>query len=140
MGTASRTPEGWPNHCPVCGADLIIEPSQPTADAPCPRCGHLLWFGPEAGEELHVIKVTGRWLRPDSLRELRDRVSGEVEPVIVLDFADVQFLASGSLAELIHLRRQVDLAKGRLRLRHLRPDLVEVFRITRLDRVFDFEA
>lgn len=41
---ASRTPEGWPNRCPVCGAEIRIEPSQPTGDAPCPQCGVLLWF------------------------------------------------------------------------------------------------
>ena len=41
---SSRTPEGVPNHCPLCGADVCVEPSQPPGDAPCPRCGHLLWF------------------------------------------------------------------------------------------------
>jgi acyl carrier protein len=41
---SSRTPEGAFNHCPVCHADIFIEPSQPSGDAPCPKCGHLLWF------------------------------------------------------------------------------------------------
>jgi len=41
---SSRTPEGRPNHCPVCGAEIRIEPSQPAGDAPCPQCGVLLWF------------------------------------------------------------------------------------------------
>jgi hypothetical protein len=45
MVIASRTPEGIPNRCPVCGNDLKIDPSRPTLDAPCPHCGHLLWFG-----------------------------------------------------------------------------------------------
>lgn len=44
MKPSSRTPEGEPNHCPVCGKDLRIEPSRPADDAPCPHCGHLLWF------------------------------------------------------------------------------------------------
>src|SRR5262245_47047213 len=44
MTISSRTPEGEPNHCPVCGKDLFIEPSLDTRDAPCPHCGHLLWF------------------------------------------------------------------------------------------------
>jgi acyl carrier protein len=43
---SSRTPEGFPNHCPVCDADLWIKPSQQSGDAPCPNCGHLLWFIP----------------------------------------------------------------------------------------------
>src|SRR5947209_13760658 len=44
MPIASRTPEGWPNRCPVCGAEIRIDPSQPPGDAPCPRCGQLVWF------------------------------------------------------------------------------------------------
>ena len=45
MEPASRTPEGRPNECPVCGKRVCIEPSLfPTQDAPCPNCGHLLWF------------------------------------------------------------------------------------------------
>ena len=41
---SSRTPEGTPNRCPVCQAVICIEPSTPPGDAPCPHCGHLLWF------------------------------------------------------------------------------------------------
>jgi WD40 repeat protein/serine/threonine protein kinase len=44
MEPSSRTPEGRPNFCPVCGHEITIEPSRPAGDAPCPHCGHLLWF------------------------------------------------------------------------------------------------
>lgn len=44
MTISSRTPEGDPNQCPVCSHHVRIEPSLDTRDAPCPRCGHLLWF------------------------------------------------------------------------------------------------
>lgn len=44
MTISSRTPEGSPNRCPVCGLEFRIEPSQPLGDAPCPACGTLLWF------------------------------------------------------------------------------------------------
>ena len=44
MTVSSRTPEGQPNKCPVCAAQIRIEPSLPWGDAPCPSCGHLLWF------------------------------------------------------------------------------------------------
>lgn len=43
---SSRTPEGDPGRCPVCGHDCRVEPSWPTRDGPCPSCGHLLWFDP----------------------------------------------------------------------------------------------
>lgn len=44
MTISSRTPEGTPNHCPVCGHGFRIQPSQLFGDAPCPACGTLLWF------------------------------------------------------------------------------------------------
>ena len=44
MEISSRTPEGEPNRCPVCGKTVRLEPSEPFGDAPCPHCGHLLMF------------------------------------------------------------------------------------------------
>jgi len=44
MTISTRTPEGQPNRCPVCDAAFKIEPSDPAGDAPCPNCGHLVWF------------------------------------------------------------------------------------------------
>lgn len=44
MFISSRTPEGQPAHCPLCGSEFKIEPSRPAGDAPCPNCGHLLWL------------------------------------------------------------------------------------------------
>ena len=32
-----------PSECPLCGAKTNIEFSDPAQDAPCPRCGALLW-------------------------------------------------------------------------------------------------
>ena len=44
MTISSRTPEGHPNRCPVCRRRLRLSPSWPSADAPCPHCGSLVWF------------------------------------------------------------------------------------------------
>jgi len=43
MTIASRTPEGMPSKCSLCGANVNIEFSSPANDVPCPSCGHLLW-------------------------------------------------------------------------------------------------
>ena len=56
MEPASRTPEGEPNHCPICGKDLQIEPSRPPGDAPCPHCGALLWFGQSPPEDIERLR------------------------------------------------------------------------------------
>ncbi len=56
MTVSSRTPEGAPNHCPVCGNSVRIEPSIPPGDAPCPNCGSLLWFAHAVfGSDLDVL-------------------------------------------------------------------------------------
>jgi acyl carrier protein len=44
MNVSSRTPEGLPHRCPVCGKYASVEPSFPAGDAVCPSCGHLLWW------------------------------------------------------------------------------------------------
>lgn len=53
MNPSSRTPEGTPHRCPICGESVRIEASTyPTRDAPCPHCGHLLWFNHLAGDAI----------------------------------------------------------------------------------------
>jgi len=47
----TRTPEGQPHRCPLCGKPVVIEPSHPAGDAPCPHCGCLLWFSDIPGPE-----------------------------------------------------------------------------------------
>jgi acyl carrier protein len=55
MTTSSRTPEGLPHQCPVCGKIAALEPSYPGGDSVCPSCGHLLWlFRDRIGNELGV--------------------------------------------------------------------------------------
>jgi acyl carrier protein len=44
MKVSSRTPEGLPHRCPVCGKVCAQEPSFPPGDSCCPNCGHLLWW------------------------------------------------------------------------------------------------
>jgi acyl carrier protein len=43
VAVSSRTPEGDPFRCHLCGAASAVEPSHPAGDAVCPRCGQLLW-------------------------------------------------------------------------------------------------
>jgi len=54
MLPSSRTPEGNPNRCPICGHRFRIEPSWPFDDAPCPFCGHLLRFPSKSARGNHA--------------------------------------------------------------------------------------
>lgn len=42
--STSHTPQGMPNACPVCKKSVSVDPSLALGEAPCPHCGHLLWF------------------------------------------------------------------------------------------------
>ena len=56
---------------------------------------------------------------------------------IILDFANVEYLSSAALGKLITMDKKVKAAKGRLRLCNIRPDIYEVFAITKLNKLFD---
>jgi anti-anti-sigma factor len=140
MTISSRTPEGRSNHCPVCGSDLMIEPSDPAGDAPCPRCEHLLWFVWEDLGDIQVARPTGRRLDAESWNRLIDSVTVNNGVRLVIDFGDVHDMSSAILGKLINLKKQVAAVRGQVRLRSVHPDVLEVFRITHLDQVFEIEA
>ena len=59
MTISSRTPEGSPWRCPMCGAEVRMEPCWPSGDATCPHCGTLLW--PERLHRSTAVR-SHRWL------------------------------------------------------------------------------
>jgi hypothetical protein len=73
MEPSSRTPEGEPNRCPICGKAVLIDPSRPPGDAPCPNCGHLLWFAPQESniDERKPAKEESGTLEPVDLTRQR---------------------------------------------------------------------
>jgi anti-sigma B factor antagonist len=58
----------------------------------------------------------------------------------LLNFTDVEFLSSAALGKLITLDRKVKAAKGRLKMSNIRPEIFEVFQITKLNKVFDIRS
>jgi anti-sigma B factor antagonist len=56
---------------------------------------------------------------------------------LLMDFCNVQFLTSSVLGLLIRLNRKVFQSEGRLRLCSVDPKILEIFKITRLDKVFE---
>jgi anti-sigma B factor antagonist len=86
-------------------------------------------------------------IRPSSDLQLLDSIDGIMSrgapghgSVVVIDLSEVDYLSSSALAKMMQLRRWLDVARGRLVLRRLSPELDEIFRITRLDRVFQIEG
>jgi anti-sigma B factor antagonist len=59
---------------------------------------------------------------------------------ILLNFADVDFLSSAALGKLITLDRKVKSLQGRMKMSNIRPEIMEVFQITKLNKVFDIRG
>lgn len=70
--------------------------------------------------------------------ELYALIDQQARRKIVLDFEKVRFLSSSALGILITLRKKADQIKGRVVLCNLRDDLRKVFRITNLEKMFEF--
>jgi hypothetical protein len=43
MDISTRTSEGIPSECPLCGKQVIVSVCDPIGDAVCPHCGSLLY-------------------------------------------------------------------------------------------------
>ena len=56
---------------------------------------------------------------------------------ILLNFMNVEFLSSAALGKLITLDKKIKTAKSQLKLSNIRPEIYEVFAITRLNKLFD---
>src|SRR5689334_4960447 len=84
------------------------------------------FLGPKLGIEVR-----------DSLYSLVDQ---ERHKSLLLNFENVPFFSSAPLGVLINLRKKVEEAGGQLKVCRLSPDLLELFRITKLDHFFAIHA
>lgn len=87
-----------------------------------------------------VITLTDeKLLEDDDIKALEDSVMPLIDgPVkIVIDFSNVQFLSSAVLGLLIRISKKVNENRGRLKLCCISPKIFDIFKITRLDEIFD---
>jgi len=95
----------------------------------------------EVGDVTVVRFVDRKVLDTANIQELSDELFALVEKdnrkSLLLNFSRVEFLSSAALNKLILLDRSVKKHGGRLRLCCLRPEIREVFEITRLDQMFE---
>lgn len=73
-----------------------------------------------AGEELFRL--------PDELHKRK----------LIVDFSAVKFLSSQAIGLLLDLRERVQAIKGRLLLCGVRKEIMKVFQIANLDKIFEF--
>ncbi|MFD1797756.1 STAS domain-containing protein [Paracoccus aurantiacus] len=86
-----------------------------------------------------VVRIVERRLDAAIAGEFKDAVRPHVAmrgPDLLLDLGEVEFLDSSGLGAVIALKKA--LPEGRqMRLRRLTPNVARVFRLTRMDQVFD---
>jgi anti-sigma B factor antagonist len=87
-----------------------------------------------AFQQTHILDAATIDRMSASLKEAVETAS---ETKFLFDFDRVGYLSSNALGMLIGLQRRISQRKGRLKLAGIHPDVMEVFRITKLDTVFD---
>lgn len=83
-------------------------------------------------DDLRILGPEGEQELGDRLTELLDRSRN-----FLLNLSEIVCLSSGALAKLIRFQRQVGEAGGKVRLCGIQPHIHEVFKVTRLNELFD---
>jgi anti-sigma B factor antagonist len=86
---------------------------------------------------------TSRLLDGQQINQLGDELFRQVDELyhqkLIVDFSKVLFLSSSALGMLITLNKKAQAIKGQLVLCGLRKDLMKVFEITKLNKLFTFK-
>lgn len=93
-------------------------------------------------EGVSIVRLTAKQITDELYiaelgKELNDLVEQADKPDLLVDFSEVEFLSSAALGLLTVLLKRVRQQNGRLRLCAIRAPILEAFRITNLDRVFE---
>lgn len=96
----------------------------------------------EYADNATVIAFTDeKILEEKDIQALQDSVMSVIEQGeqinLILDFGNVSFLSSAVLGLLIRVSKKIYEQDGNLRLCNINPKIYEVFKITRLTKVFD---
>ncbi len=81
-------------------------------------------------------------LEEQDIGALQDSIMSVIESApggmnLILDFSKVRFLSSSVLGLLIRISKRVYQRDGQLRLCNISPKIYEIFKITRLTKIFD---
>lgn len=68
--------------------------------------------------------------------EITALIDSATSPKLLINFANVDHLSSAALGTLITINNKMKAKKGQLRLANIDPQIYEVFKITKLDKLF----
>jgi anti-sigma B factor antagonist len=72
--------------------------------------------------------------------KLAHLLDDQSQPQLLLDFSNVEHLSSAALGMLITLHKQIAEKRGQLVLANIHPQIFEVFKITRLNKLFNIQS
>jgi anti-sigma B factor antagonist len=73
----------------------------------------------------------------DEIRSEMTQLLGKASgPDVLLDFSNIEFMSSAMLGLLGQLHRKISTGKGRLKMCGIRPEILQVFKLTSLDKLF----
>jgi len=109
LTVSSRTPEGLPARCPICGHSFLLEPSFPAGDAPCPSCGHLLWWFHERFIQSASPITPGTRLREDLKLDSLEIVElvMEIETELRIEIPDNDYAHIRTVGDLLRYLRNL---------------------------------
>lgn len=97
----------------------------------------------EIVDDVAVIHfVESRIVAEEDIQNLGDQLDQFVEDghrQLVLNFSNARYLSSAALGRLFTLKKKLSQLDGQIRFCSIHPDLLEIFRITRLDAVFEID-
>ena len=96
---------------------------------------------PAKKDNIHIVLFKDKKILDDTvLDEIKtevNRLMGTATGLdMLLDFSNVEFMSSAMLGLLGQLHRKVGAGKGRLKMCSIRPEILTVFKITNLDKLF----
>src|SRR5262245_57839482 len=80
-------------------------------------------------------KIVGEETMQEVGAQLYSLVEDDGHTQLLLNFGNVQYLSSTALGKLVNLRKKINSVKGKIKLSCIHPELLEVFRLTGLDKV-----
>ena len=96
-------------------------------------------------KDIRIVEFTNnRILDEANIQEIGHTLTSLIEErasaKILIDFATVDHLSSAALGMLINANNKIRESNGQLRLACIKPQILEVFKITRLDKLFKIFA
>jgi anti-sigma B factor antagonist len=73
-------------------------------------------------------------------RDILAELEKTTEELVILDFQKVQFMSSSMLGKLVQIHKKCKEFKVKLKLSGINKEILEVFKITKLDKLFDIAS